>query len=73
MDKIALFEIENAIKRAKQRMKTTPVTCSCMNEMEKKPGYYICMYCGKIEWTTQAYKQKSAAGNRPVYWYKKGE
>jgi hypothetical protein len=67
MDKIALFEIENAIKRAKQRMKTTPVSCSCMNEMEKKPGYYICRYCGKIEWTIQAYKQKSAGGNRPIY------
>ena len=71
MDKIALSEIENAIKRAKQRMQTTPVVCICMNEMEAKPGYYICRYCGKIEWTIQAYKEKSAGRNRPVYWYKK--
>ncbi len=49
MDKIALSEIESAIKRAKQRMKTTPVVCNCMNEMEQMPGYYICKYCGKIE------------------------
>ena len=71
MDKIALLEIENAIKRAKQRMKTTPVSCSCMNEMEAKPGYYICMYCGKIEWTIDAKKQRIYGRNRPIYWYKK--
>ena len=71
MDRIALSEIENAIKRAKQRIKTAPVVCSCMNIMEAKPGYYICMYCGKIEWVIQAYKHKSAGRNRPIYWYKK--
>jgi hypothetical protein len=68
MDKIALFEIENAIKRAKQRMQTTPVVCSCMNEMEKMPGYYICRYCGKIEWLIQARKKKSAGRNRQKNW-----
>ena len=72
MDKIALLEIESAIKRAKQRMKTTPVVCNCMNEMEQMPGYYICRYCGKIEWVIQAYKDKSAGRNKPIYWYKKG-
>ena len=72
MDKMAIFEIENAIRKAKQRMILKPVVCkNCMNEMEAHYRYIVCWYCRKIHWLKPRYKKNRVRRKRPQYWYKK--
>ena len=70
MDKMAIREIENAIRRAKARMKTLPLVCDCMNEMEEYPRYIVCRYCGKIHWKKPRYNDGNFNNWKPKDWYR---
>lgn len=51
MDKRALYEIENAIRKAKARLNINPIFCiNCMREMEVHDRYVVCWHCRIIHW-----------------------
>ena len=54
MDKKALFEIEQAIRRALYHVQRRPIVCKvCANEMEVRRRCIICRYCGIIHWVSR--------------------